>query len=66
MQGIKSIRKRVKNNEIFITNSDKTSKMVANTKDNYIHRMEAHVENDRIITWEEKESIEKTLNGHSI
>ena len=66
LQGIKSIQKKVKNNEIFVTTSDKTSKLVANTKENYIERMEPHVANDREINWDEKESIEKTLNGHSI
>ena len=66
VKGIKSIQKKVKNNQLFLTTSDKTGKMVANTRENYIDRMETHVSNDRVINWEEKESIEKTLNGHSI
>ena len=28
--------------------------------------MQPHVSNDRVISWDEKESIEKTLNGHSL
>ena len=64
--GIKSLKDKVKNNQIYITTSDKTGQLVANTKENYIDRMQEHINNDRVLDWKEKETKENHLNGHAI
>ena len=64
--GIKSLNQKLKNNQIYITNSDKTGQLVANTKENYVDRMREHTANDRPVDWEEKESKEKILNCHAL
>ena len=46
--GIKSLKQKLKNNEVYITNSDKTGQLV--------DRMQEHIVNDRPVDWEEKES----------
>ena len=56
--GIKSLKQKLKNNEVYITNSDKTGQLV--------DRMQEHIVNDRPVDWEEKESKEKILNGHAL
>ena len=64
--GLKSLKKRVADNEILIVPTDKTGKITVTTPERYIASMQPHVANDVIITWKEKESIERRLNGHCI
>ena len=40
MEGLKILKSR---EDIFVTTSDKTKKLVINTKDNYVNRMGAHL-----------------------
>ena len=60
-EGIKSLKEKVKHKEIYITASDKTGQLVANTMENYVDRMQEHVTNDRVLEWKEKEDKEKHL-----
>ena len=64
--GLKSLKKRVADGEILIVPTDKTGKLTVTTPERYIASMQPHVANDVIITWKEKESIERRLNGHCI
>ena len=66
MEGLKQLRKRVENNDLYITRSDKTGTFVANQKTNYVERMNPHLENCEEITWEQKQERERFLNGHSL
>ena len=43
--GIKSLKQKLKDNQIYITNSDKTGQLVVNTKENYVDRMQEHIAN---------------------
>ena len=49
-----------------MTKSDKTGTFAANTKNNYVKRMEDHLENCVEIDWKKKQEKEKILNGHSL
>ena len=65
-EGLKQLRKRVEVNDIYITKSDKTGTFVANNRENYVERMNPHLENCTEITWEQKQEKERVLNGHSL
>ena len=42
------------------------SSLNENSRENYIASMESHYSNDRVISLEEKQLIEKQLNGHTV
>ena len=63
--GLKSLKERIKNGEIMVAPTDKSGKLSVNTRDNYIASLESHVNNDIVITWEEKSKIENILNAHA-
>ena len=63
---IKSLKNRVKQGQIMITNTDKSGKLSVNTLDNYIHKMQPHISNEELISWTDKQKIENVLNGHTI
>ena len=64
--GLKTLKEKVKKNEIYITQSDKTRKLVGNSRENYEARMNQNIAEDRVITWEEKNTRERMLNGHAL
>ena len=46
--------------------TDKSGKLACESCDQYVASMEPHVANDPVISLEEKNVIENTLNGHSL
>ena len=66
LDGLRSLKKRVSEEDIIITLTDKSGKLSLNTKDNYNASMEKHHRDDEKITLAEKNSIENTLNGHTL
>ena len=66
MSGLKSLKKRINNDEFLAVPTDKSSRLSVTTKEEYVASMEPHVANDDIITLEEKKEIEHNLNGHTI
>ena len=53
-QGLKSLKQRIKNDEITVAPTDKSGKFSVNTKENYLASLESHVKNDIEISWDEK------------
>ena len=63
--GMRSLKERVENNEIVVTNTDKSNKFsVMNTK-TYEMAMEEHVSKDKEISVSEANRIAGVLNKHS-
>ena len=65
IKGMKSVKEKQKNDGAYVSKTDKTGKFAGKNLDNYIERMQTHISEDKIISWKEKEEIEKTLNGHA-
>ena len=64
-RGLKSLRKKQKDEQIVIFQTDKSGKMSIDTPENYIEAARPHIEKDTIITEKEYEDIEKLVNAHS-
>ena len=64
--GIRSLRRRVKSGELLIQMTDKSGKLCANTKENYVASLQPHIENDSVITLKEKIKTENNLNAHCV
>ena len=60
------LKNKVKKNELYITQSDKTRKLIGNSRENYKLRMNQNISDDTVITWEEKTTRERRLNGHAL
>ena len=60
------LKDKVKKNEIYIAQSDKTRKLIGNSRENYKLRMNQNISEDTVITWEEKNTRERMLNGHAL
>ena len=54
------------NGEVIVMCTDKSGKLACESCDQYVASMEPHVANDPVISLEEKNVIENTLNGHSL
>ena len=63
-QGLKSLKNRIKANEIHVAPTDKSGKLSVNTRENYIASLKSHTASDIKISWEEKTAIENVLNAH--
>ena len=50
--GLKSLRKRVRDGEIIVCQSDKSSRMCVLTRQQYIEPGTAHTKNDKEIGWD--------------
>ena len=66
LDGLKSLKKRVGNGELLIIPTDKSGKLVVSSHEDYIASMQPHIANDETISLEERNTIENTLNGHTI
>ena len=64
-KGISSLKKKCKEEDLVIMETDKTKKLSIMTKENYVSVTTPHTENDQAITSEELKMIERTLNGHT-
>ena len=64
MRGISKLKKRVKEGEIVIMESDKSGKLSVATTEKYLEMGEVHVGKDIEIDEEDLKEREKFLNGH--
>ena len=46
--------------------TDKSGKMSVNTRENYVESMQKHIQDDPVMSWEEKEKLERNINGHTL
>jgi hypothetical protein len=65
VKAIKTLKCKMKEEELVCFETDKTGKFALDTKANYIKKMEKHMKNDEIITMKEVRKIEKELNEHA-
>ena len=63
-RGLNKLRKRVKNKEIIICQTDKSGRFAVLTYEQYIKAGNAHTVKDREINLDEAEEIQRILNGH--
>ena len=64
-RGLKSLKKRVSDQELIICQTDKSSKFCVLTREQYLRAGHKHTSKDRKITREEHEEIQRCLNGHT-
>ena len=62
--GIKSLMKRIKNKEIIITSTDKSSRFAVLTREQYLKSGYEHTKKDTIIGWEKVKYLQSQVNGH--
>ena len=65
LNAIKSIKEKMKKEDLVCFETDKTGKFALDRRDNYVRKMEKHVKNDDIISMKEVKKIEKNLNEHA-
>ena len=63
-RGLKSLKKRVGAKELVICQTDKSAKFCVLTREQYQKAAWKHTKNDRKITIDEHEEIQRSLNGH--
>ena len=65
-KGMKSLLDRTKNKEIVVTQTDKSGRLAVSKRENYIQAMEPHFIQYPEQSWEERRSLEDTVNAHTI
>ena len=63
--GLRSLKKKVKQKDVVIYQTDKSGRFSVDTMDNYREACSAHVEGDQTITVELHEKAQKMANTHS-
>ena len=63
-QGLKKLKRRVKNGEIVCFQTDKSGSVSVDTPDNYVDSMQPHLEGTIPSTEEEYTKTEKLINAH--
>ena len=64
-KGLASLKKRIKEEELVVLQTDKTGKLVACSRDIYLKMGQEHTAKDREISWGEAEEVLKELKGHT-
>ena len=64
-EGLKSLQKRIKEGDIIILKTDKSSKFTVTNRQEYLKMGEEHVNKDKIVNRQELIETEETINGHS-
>ena len=64
-KGLKSLMKRVKDEEIVIIKTDKSGKLSVTDRDKYLEMGKVHVGGDKKVNREKIRETDKTLNEHS-
>ena len=65
-EGLDSLQKRIKEDEIIIMKTDKSGKFVVTTPEAYVNMGKEHTDKDEEISWETVQKLEKTVNAHTI
>ena len=63
--GLKFLRKRIKEREVVIKETDKSHKFCVNSWENYIEQGKGHIKNDREVSRVQVERMERRLNLHT-
>ena len=64
--GLRSLRKRSKDNSVVIYQTDKSGRSSIDTAESYILACDPHVKGDETITQQDYERLESEMNAHSI
>ena len=62
--GFKSLIKRVKNKELVITSTDKSSRFSVLSREQYLRAGHEHTKKDKEITWDTVKYLQSQVNGH--
>ena len=65
-EGLISLKRKTKNKEIVIFETDKSKRFSCDTMENYKKLGETHTQNDEVVTMVEKDRFEKEINAHSL
>ena len=63
-EGLESLKKRVKEGEIVVAQTDKSSRFTLLTRSQYLQSGLKHTEKDRKITWRDVKKLQRTTNNH--
>ena len=64
-QGIQSLKRRCKGEDLVIMETDKSKRLSPMTKENYVAVTEPHIVDDRVVSENELKNIENILNAHT-
>ena len=62
--GIKSLIKRIRNKEIIVTSTDKSSRFAVLTREQYLKSGHEHTKKDSIIGWEKVKYLQSQVNAY--
>ena len=65
-KGLRSLQSRINKDELIVMKTDKSSKFVITTPDEYIKMGEEHTVKDREISWGEVRELERVVHGHTV
>ena len=63
-RGLKSLKKRVADGGLVVCQTDKSGRFCVLTREQYLQAGMVHIKNDKKVTTEEQEEIERAVNGH--
>ena len=64
-EGLKSLQKRIKEGDLIILKTDKSSKFTVTNRQEYLKMGQEHVNKDKMVNRQEIIETEETINGHS-
>ena len=64
-KGLKSLQKRINYEEIVVLKTDKSSRFVVTTLENYLEMGREHTDKDEEVDWEEVKNMERKINFHT-
>ena len=64
-EGLKTLQKKIKEGDLVVLKTDKSSKFTVTNKQEYLKMGQEHVDKDKMVTRQEVIEIEETINGHS-
>ena len=64
-KGLKSLQKRINDEEIVVLKADKSSRFVVTTLENYLEMGREHTDKDEEVDWEEVKNMERKINFHT-
>ena len=65
VKAIKTLKEKMKDDDLVCFETDKTGKFALDKKENYIKKMRKHIKDDDIVSMTEVKKIEKELNEHA-
>ena len=64
VEGVQSLSEKVKNGEIFITSTDKSSRFALLNRKQYLESGSTHTSKDRRVDWNEIKYLQSQINSH--